>query len=163
MQVIASQIYKKVICSAIISLTFWLGGFGCSACCATEKNAPFDTEQISSKQNPSSAEACCHGSNCCQKPAKKSAASSQISIESEGKSAESLIANEAGVVGCSLLPKNALGMTSSPRFTDGADVEVETTIPALALVAQLRDAEFTRPLLPQNRSGTHLRCCVLLI
>ena len=174
MQVRASQIFKKAVCLAIISLTLWLGGFGCSACCASELGkVQTDNDRlsfkpkISSTASTSAAEDCSHEASCCQKPAKKSAATSPVISSNVAtpttKSSELHIAQKTGVVGCSLLPKNAQGMTSSSRLIDEVETAAATSIPVFTLLAQQREAEFTRPLFPQNRSGTHLRCCVFLI
>ena len=174
MQVRVSQIFKKVVCLTIISLTLWLGGFGCSTCCASDLGkAQADNEKLSFKEKPSSTESTssikysCHESNCCQQPLQESAATSpvidpNISLTT-AQAVELHLAQETGVVGCSLLPKNAQGITSSSRLMDGIETVAATTIPAFPLLAQLRDAEFARPLFPQNRSGTHLQCCVFLI
>lgn len=170
----ALQLFKKLTCLAIISLTLWLGGFGCSACCASELGkVRADNDRLSFKPKTSStastspAEDGSHEAHCCQKPSKKSAVTSEVTSSHvatpTAQSSEFHIAQETGVIGCSLLPKNALGITSSPRLVDGIETIAETTSPVIPLMAQLPEAEFARPLFPQNRSGTHLRCCIFLI
>jgi hypothetical protein len=53
--------------------------------------------------------------------------------------------------------------TFSKRFADTVDVVAEPIALTFNLVAPSRDVQFTLPVIPQNRSGTHLRCCALLI
>lgn len=170
----AAQLFKKLTSLAIISLTLWLGGFGCSACCASELGkVQAENDRLSFKHKTSStastspAEDGSHEAKCCQKPSKESAATSEVTSSNvatpTAKSSEFHIAQESGVVGCCLLPKNAQGMTSFLRLIDDVETATETMIPIFPLMAQLPKAEFARPLFPQNRSGTQLRCCVFLI
>jgi hypothetical protein len=83
--------------------------------------------------------------------------------EAEGDTLPLQISQQAGVVACSLLPKHIPSLIVAPPSADHADAVAEPIYSTFAAVAPSSELAFTHPVLPQNRSGTYLHCCVFLI
>lgn len=100
----------------------------------------------------------CHEKECCRKPVKKSSAS-----ESPSESQPLKISNEGELKVCTLLAKQTVAFTVSPKSE--SPVEVLATLPTTLATAFTYAGQLPSPqsIEPQNRGGTYLRCCVLLI
>jgi hypothetical protein len=160
MFLLLASVYKQFSSLAVIMVTLWLGGFGCSLCCVTgatdscclnEHKA--STQAITFALETTSCDTASAECSCC-KPSKADVkiAFSDTSIQSEGG------------VGCSLLPSQIDGVTASAKAAYLAPApQVGLPIFTQILNPQTREAFVTDTLLPRNRGGTYLRCCVLLI
>lgn len=152
--------FKKIGALAIILVTLWLGGVGCSSCCATgladacceeghKKGFPCATEN-------QKADSCCETTtekSCCQKSSQKNdSASTGASIKSLGS------------IGCSLLPARLEAFTSSVVKVEAPPLQSE--VPALLLILPVvlpRTIFTSDSSLIRNRGGTYIQHCALLI
>jgi hypothetical protein len=168
-----SQFHKRVSSFALVVLTVWLSGLGCSMCCIRDvATAHCEIEQVAAVQpTPTVAQVSCQKAelDCCKKPVSKPAKkSSPRSAEwriTEAESAEMplQISQSSGVVGCSLLPKHIPSLPVAPQYVDNLDVEAEPVPSTFTTITHLNEPQLLRPILPQNRGGTYLRLCVFLI
>jgi hypothetical protein len=157
-------------------MILWLSGFGCSLCsvkgavtahCAIDKvsPAPSTTSATGTSQESCQTEEL----ECCKKragrPAEQINSQSTDLRESEAKNQTTPlhISQQEVVISCSLLPKHLSGLNVIPLSSDHLDVEAEPINSTFATNAESSKLAFTYPVLPHNRGGTYLRCCVFLI
>jgi hypothetical protein len=168
-----SQFHKQVSSFALIVLTLWLSGLGCSMCCIRDvATTHCEIEQVAAiRPTPSVSQESCQKAelDCCKKsvskPAKElSSRSTELRI-TEAKSARMLlqISQLSDVVGCSLLPKHIPSLPVAPQSYDNLDVEAEPVPSTFTAITHLNEPQFLPPILPHNRGGTYLRLCVFLI
>jgi hypothetical protein len=168
-----SQFHKQVGSFALVVLTLWLSGLGCSMCCIRDvATAHCEIEQVAAVQpTPTVTPESCQKAelDCCKKPVSKPAkASSSRSTELRIAAAKSArrplqISQSSDVVGCSLLPKHIASLPVAPQYGDNLDVGAEPVPSTFTAITHLNEPQFLRPILPQNRGGTYLRLCVFLI
>jgi hypothetical protein len=159
----------------LVAVILWLGGFGCSLCCvkSTVMTQP-EVEQLS--QSPvarfpseaESAKASCvkEEADCCKKRLNQTAAvnpSQTADFQAKQSDTALQMARPGGVVGCSLLPRHIPSLIVASPSCDVPDAVAEPVPITFAVVASTAERASTRPLLPHNRGGTRLRCCVFLI
>lgn len=137
---------------AIIVITMWLGGFGCSFCCATgvTKACCLGSQGLPGKVF--SSEESCASDSCC-KPS---------GVNSETPSGET-VSSPAGVRGCSLLPAQQTSLFAEQRISGEMALAGDVASPPVELVSYAHPKAFIYPPTPRNRGATYLRCCVLLI
>jgi len=172
-----SQFHKKIYSFTLVALILWLSGVGCSLCCVKGSvKAYYEVEMVSQIQStPSvdqaetSQESCQkEEADCCKKRIIKTTekANSQFAdlkrSETEGDTLLQ-ISQQDGVVACSLLPKHIPSLIVAPPSANNPDAVAEPIHSTFAAVAPSSELAFTHPVLPQNRSGTYLHCCVFLI
>jgi hypothetical protein len=108
------------------------------------------------------AESCSAKMDCCKKAAMPRPSTRDDGINRPASEA-SEISESANVVACRLLPKRSPGfVTLKLTFDNAVENLAENSLPCIATAIEkgLSDSRLT---LPQNRSGTYLRCCVFLI
>jgi hypothetical protein len=133
------QASKSISVSALIALTLWLNGLGCSLCCAT------GASNVSALMTSA-----CVTPDCCRHAQPNSTPTSTESISG------------TTTIGCSLLPSQE--PATMPHVPDD-----QTDAPAVAATFVATFHDYIQPVytlndpLPLNRGGTYLRCCVLLI
>jgi hypothetical protein len=152
-------VYKRIGSLAVIAITLWLGGFGCSLCCATgatdsscldtHKTLTGATTTAASVISCDTASAEC---SCC-KPYRDD---SKIALRDTA-------IQRKGAIGCSLLPNRLEGVTAQVRATDGLLMQGGLAATPIFLYSPTRMASLLEAPQPLNRGGTYLRCCVLLI
>jgi hypothetical protein len=154
-----SSVHKCIGSLAIIAVTLWLGGFGCSLCCATgaTDSCCLDARktQVKATASAESMASCDMASadcSCC----KTSRADSKIA------SRDNAIQRE-GAIGCSLLPNRLEGVTVQVRATDALLMQGGLTALPVFFHSPTRTASLLEAPQPLNRGGTYLRCGVLLI
>lgn len=144
----SSPIVIKVCCLAIISLSFWLGGFGCAFCCATGLTEACCLDELgASAQRQTPPER-----NCCQRSKCK-----------DSDPRETIISQMEEIKGCSLLPNKAVALGVVSQNIDDSFLIPLPTQPLLVLDGIPLHKAYLIPPSPLNRGGTYLRCCVLLI
>jgi hypothetical protein len=173
-----TQFHKKLHGFTLIAVILWLSGFGCSFCCiqgaVTDHYEPgivsYTPSTPSANETQASQESCPKEElDCCKKrvgrPAEQANSQPIVLQESEAKSGPTplRISQPAGVVRCSLLPKHIPSLMIAPSSFDNLDVEAEPINSTFATIAESSKLEFIHPVLPHNRGGTYLRCCVFLI
>ncbi len=137
---------------AIIVITMWLGGFGCSFCCATGATKACC---LGSQGLPGKAfypEESCASDSCC-KP----------SVAAEETSSGDTVSSSVGVRGCSLLPTQAVSLSAEQRVSGEQVISGDIASPTVESVNYAHTKPFIYPPTPRNRGATYLRCCVLLI
>ena len=149
---------KRVGSLAIVALILWLGGFGCSLCCATGAT---DSCCLKGRQSTArasipaaSATSCGAGAacSCCQsRRAERRVALTNEAVEREG------------ALGCSLLPNQVEAITVQVKASDALAVQAELPTPLFTACGSIQTASLLEPPPPLNRGGTYLRCGVLLI
>jgi hypothetical protein len=154
----SASTYKRIGSLAIVSVILWLGGFGCSLCCATGAT---DSCCLNGHQSPARATAPAAGATSCDAGAacsccKSGRAERRIALTGEAIGRE-------GALGCSLLPNQVEGVTVHVRATDALATVAELPAPLFNPCGNARTASLIEPPPPLNRGGTYLRCCVLLI
>jgi len=163
-----SQTSARFHCLALIALMLWLGGVGCATCCARERVKPHVTQATAGQSFAAGMAASADSSeemDCCkQKAAKHRPATTKpatIHAQPAGKVAE--LSEPLSVAACSLLPKHTSGFVTLKMSPD--DVAADLAQRALPFICPDAVTKVSAsPLaLPLNRSGTYLRCCVLLI
>ena len=137
----------KLYCLAIVALTLWLGGFGCALCCANQITESCCPDQPNAYQ-VTSLEAERGESSCCAK--------SQSCNDSTDA-----ITQPEGVKACNLFHDRTPSFIASSQVIDDSIAEINE-LQCTSLIF-LSTSQFAPPSLPHNRSGTYLRCCVLLI
>lgn len=150
--------YKSIVSLAVIAVTLWLGGFGCSLCCATGA-----TDSCCLKEHHASARATISATSAASCDA--GAACSCCKFQKVGSQAaltDTTIGRE-GAIGCSLLPNRIEGVTAQVRIADTLTTQSELPAPLFVLYSPGRTASLREAPPPLNRGGTYLRCCVLLI
>jgi len=177
------KIHRKIFSAATITLLLWLNGFDCAMCCGKDAaEAHCNHEAIAAAPQNSSANAKLESAIVCQKPpsekaeldcCKRSVSENSESVNSsstdQSKSAASSdepslqISRQGNAVACSLLPKPLPGLTVAPKSFVNPDAQAASSASILAVVAPGSATPFLPRALPQNRSGTYLRCCVFLI
>lgn len=171
-----SQFHQKVSSVALVVLTLWLSGLGCGMCYIRDVAASVCESTPAAQPTPSvnspevSQESCQkEEADCCKKrvskPATKPASSTTEPSISKAKSATMRlqILPTSSVVTCSLLPKHIPGLIVAPQSSNNLEIEAPPVHATFAASAQTCEPQFFRPILPQNRGGTYLRCCVFLI
>src|SRR5689334_13417884 len=150
--------YKQAGSLAVIAVMLWLGGFGCSLCCATDviNSGCLNRHQLTARATAPAAGAtsCDTGAayNCCNShQAQRQTALMDESIRREG------------AFGCLLLPHQIEAITVQVRATDSLAVQAELSAPLFILCGPARTASLLETPQPLNRGGTYLRCCVFLI
>lgn len=140
-------IHSRLVAATIIALTLWLGGFGCSFCCATGvmdaccEDAPGLSGSSSSSQE-----------SCCKPPVDAS----------ETTSAETVL-SPAGIKDCSLLPSQLASLSVEHRISGEMAFIADIAAPAIEIDNDTRTEALIYPPTPRNRGATYLRCCALLI
>lgn len=149
--------YKRVCSSAVILVTLWLGGVGCSFCCASSAQ---DSCCLREKQSNSRDSSFTDNSSSCD-TSSLCTCRSQTTKPNERRTEISI--GNAGLVGCSLLPNRIEGTTT--RLNIECAGERQTSVIALPIIEIRfeRSQSLLEPPPPLNRSGTYLRCNVLLI
>lgn len=136
----------------VIALTLWLGGFGCSFCCAAGVNDACCRAPRWPVGESSSSQDICAEDSCCKPSASLSAIpSGEIALSA------------TGVSGCSLLPAQPVSHSAEQRITGELAGTTVMPGPAFELTSFTETDIFTYPPSPRNRGATYLRCCVLLI
>lgn len=158
----SKSIRTKTCCLAVVALVLWLGGFGCTLCCATGLTdaccieGPGVAETCSSSLRSASraaSRAATTEHSCCQRAKCK---------DTDSRTTE--ISRTAGVKGCSLLPNQAVSLGVVSQITDHSFATSLASDSPLALERTARPADhIIPPPLPLNRGGTYLRTCVFLI
>lgn len=159
MGLLALSGFKKIGCLSLILVTLWLGGVGCSSCCATGLAdaccASSHTTQLPS-DGTSEATASCEGSptekSCCQQPR-----------QSAKKDSTDTIIQSQGSIGCSLLPARLEAFTSSVSGIDDLPLQSEGSTFALSLPVPPQRGFKSDSLLIRNRGRTYIQHCSLLI
>jgi hypothetical protein len=152
MRISPTSMYKKVACAAVIALSLWLGGFGCSFCCATGvtdsccQGSHEVTGNACGLQNSSGGESCCKSSLA----VKKSASSEAVLVP-------------IGIRGCSLLPAQLASLSATQRISGELVVAADISNSPIEVLNPAQAEPFIYPPVPRNRGATYLRCCVLLI
>jgi hypothetical protein len=151
-------IFKKVGSLAIILVTFWLGGVGCSSCCATgladaccTGSHTAQTHSVIDNEVASSCEESSTEKSCCQKP------------QSDHTDSTGTVIQSLGNVGCSLLPARIEAFISSVSSVDELPLQSEVPALPLALPVLPRTVFNSDTSLIRNRGGTYIRHCALLI
>jgi hypothetical protein len=159
MFLVLASIYKKIGSLAVVVVTLWLGGFGCSLCCVTGATDSCCLNEKSSAQatTPASETTSCDTASvecsCC-KPSKADGKTSFTGTSIQ----------EEGGLGCSLLPSQIDGVTAPTKSKHVAlAIQIELPSSTHVLNPYTRAAFVTDAPSPRNRGGTYLRCCVLLI
>jgi hypothetical protein len=149
--------YKRIGSLAVIAVTLWLGGFGCSLCCATGA-----TDFCCLDQHRSSVRATTSGAGAasCSAVACSCCRTSRADRKSDPNG--NTIQPE-GAIGCLLLPNRVEGVTVQLRVDDAFACQGEPPAPLFALYTPTRTASLREAPPPLNRGGTYLRCGVLLI
>jgi hypothetical protein len=149
--------YKRIGSLAVIAVTLWLGGFGCSLCCATGA-----TDSCCLDEHKPSARATASGASAtsCSAAACSCCRTSRADRKSDPNG--NAIQPE-GAIGCLLLPNRVEGVTVQIRVDDAFALQGEPPAPLFALYPPTRTAALREAPPPLNRGGTYLRCCVLLI
>jgi hypothetical protein len=150
--------FKKIGSLAIILVTLWLGGVGCSSCCAT-----------------GFADACCTGSHkaqnhsvtnnevatsCEKSPSEKSCCQES---QSDHTDLTGTVMQSLGNVGCLLLPAHIEAFTSS--FSGIGEFPLQSEVPTLPLALPVLPRTIFNSDTPliRNRGGTYIQHCALLI
>ena len=166
-----SQIQVRVNCLTLIVMMLWLGGFGCSTCCATEPAMTRGELAQSPAVEPSqpaesSPTGCLQERDCCKPQSVAnplSATTKQISDASKSEAMTLAISAPSSVAACSLLPKHAAGFVTVKSSPENSDVQAaQGTLSFVPSDESKHQPSVPVPLL-HNRSGTYLRCCVFLI
>jgi hypothetical protein len=158
MQLSSASTYKRIGSLAVIAVTLWLGGFGCSLCCATGAT---DSCCLKDHQSPARATAAAMGATSCDAGAACSCCKSQRAGRQAALTDEAI--GRQGALGCSLLPNRVEGVTVEVRVADAHATQGEPPATIFALYTPARTASLREAPPPLNRGGTYLRCCVLLI
>ena|ERR1700754_1933412 len=149
MRLSSATAYKQIGSLAVIAVLLWLGGFGCSLCCATGA-----TDSCCLRNHPAAATSCGAGAtrSCCKpQKARGRAAVTDVAIEGEG------------TPGCSLLPNQAEGVTVQVKADDAHAPNGEPPAPLFTSYSSGRAGTLREAPSPLNRGGTYLRYGVLLI
>ena len=158
MRLAQSSTHKRLGSLAVIAVILWLGGFGCSLCCATGAtdscclNGHQSTAQATA---PAAGAASCNAGtacSCCQ----SRRAERRVALTDEAIGRE-------GALGCSLLPNQVEAVTVHVRAADALAAQAELPTPLFIPCGPARTASLLETPHPLNRGGTYLRCCVLLI
>jgi len=150
--------YKQFGSLAIITVMLWLGGFGCSLCCATGA-----TDSCCLKDHQSSARATASGLGAasCDAGAACRCCKSQ---RAEGQTALVVTGiGREGALGCSLLPNRIEAAITQMRIADALATPGELPTPLFTPYSPTHTTSLLEAPTPLNRGGTYLRCCVLLI
>ncbi len=150
-------------------LFLWLKGIGCAVCCTTEAIKPLchtdsfaKTSTLETQSNESRInESACHERNCCKPLAKRPFDTKSSSSTDESAPLQVTTSGELKV--CSLLASQTLAFTVSPKSLAVPVAETPPGTTVSATIFQANHPDFTQPFELRNRSGTYLRCCVLLI
>lgn len=146
--------YKRTGSLAIVALLLWLGGFGCSLCCAADANEICCLTKHHSSAQAADATSCNASATCsCCKSAQ---AERQMALTGDAFGRE-------GAIGCTLLPNRLEGVTAQFRIADTLALQSELPPLFFTLNSAARPASLPDASPPLNRGGTYLRCCVLLI
>ena len=137
----------KLVAVTIIAASLWLGGFGCSFCCATGV-----TDACCEGGQRLSWKADCNSESCCN-----------VSIETNEAASGESVSQQEGLRGCSLLPSQVSSLSPEHRISADLALAVDLASPQVALTTSAQTEVFTESPLPRNRGATYLRCCVLLI
>jgi hypothetical protein len=158
MLLLLASTYKRISCLAVVAVTLWLGGFGCSLCCAT---GAADSCCLDGHQSPARATARTAGATSCDAGAACSCCQSRRAERQSAQTDEAI--GREGALGCSLLPNRLEGVTVHLTATDAlvAQAELPTRLFVADGLARTTSLLDTPP--PLNRGGTYLRCGVLLI
>src|SRR5215216_2970479 len=145
-----STIHLKIVATTVTALMLWLGGFGCTFCCATGvtdaccQGAHGLPGKVSSSQESRDKDSCC----------KPPVAASETS------SGDSVLL-PVGIRGCSLLPAQLTSLSPEQRISGDLAISPAIASPAVELVHYAPSKAFIYPPTPRNRGATYLRCCVL--
>jgi hypothetical protein len=137
----------KLAAATIIVVMLWLGGFGCSFCCATGATDACcrDAQGLSGKVS-------CNAISCC-KP------STDVNEAAPGEA----ISSQGGLRSCSLLPAQLTSLSAEQRISGNLALAGDVDSPQVEPVSYAQTEPFTTPPSPRNRGATYLQCCVLLI
>ena len=150
--------YKQIGSFAVIAVILWLGGFGCSLCCATGAT---DSCCLEGRRSTARATAPAAGATSCDAGAACSCCKSRRAELRVALTDEAIGRERA--LGCSLLPNQVEAVTVHIRATDALAAQAELPAPLFISSGLARTASFLETPPPLNRGGTYLRCCVLLI
>lgn len=139
--------HLKLVAVTIIAISLWLGGFGCSFCCATGV-----TDACCEDERGLSGKADCDSDSCCKPP-------NAVNEDAYGES----VSQQGGLKSCSLLPSQATSLSPEHRISAVLAFAIEIASPHVELASIAQAEVFTDSPLPRNRGATYLRCCVLLI
>lgn len=150
--------YKQIGSLAVIAVILWLGGFGCSLCCATGAT---DSCCLEGHQSTARATAPAAGATSCDAGTACSCCKSRRAERRIDLTDEAI--GRKGALGCSLLPNRLEGVTVHVRAADALSAQAE--LPTLLFIpgGLARTSSLLETPPPLNRGGTYLRCCVLLI
>jgi hypothetical protein len=137
----------KLVAVTIIAVSLWLGGFGCSFCCATGVTDACcqDARGLSRKDS-------CNEDSCCKPSTHTNETTSDKSVSPQG-----------GLRSCSLLPAQMTSLSAEKRISGDLTLASPVTSPLIETVEYAQIEAFTSRPLPRNRGAPYLRCCVLLI
>jgi hypothetical protein len=158
MRLSLASTYKRTGSLAVIAVTLWLGGFGCSLCCAT---AATDSCCLRERQASARATASAAGATSCDTGAACSCCKSH-GAGSPANLTDTAIGRE-GAIGCSLLPNRIEGVTAQVRIAEPLTTQSELPAPLFTPYRPARTASLREAPPPLNRGGTYLRCGALLI
>jgi len=159
MLLLLTSVYKKVSALALIALTLWLGGFGCSLCCTTGAT---DSCCLDSHRAPAQPTASNSGVTSCDSGPDECSCCKTSTADSNTSLTETAIRRE-DAIGCSLLPNRIEGVTAQVRVENALALQGGLPISLLVIYSPIRTKSLLETPPPLNRGGTYLRCCVLLI
>ena len=145
-------IVLKIACLATVLLTMWLGGFGCSLCCATGLTESCCLNKSKTITQQASSKTACAESGCCKRAKREIAPSS----------AETAL-RSADEIGCRLLPNQSASLTVAERATNDRAIQGAALNALTLLGTGFHPSRIIDPPLPRNRGATYLQCCALLI
>ena len=161
-----SKLLTRFYCLTLITALLWLSGVGCATCCASEQMIlPVNGHLVpttSLSTEKTLAESCSEKMDCCKKAAIPHAAKKENGINRPASEA-SEISESSSVVACRLLAKQTPGFVTVKL----ASTNLAADLPVNGLPSISSDtannSSASHLVLPHNRSGTYLRCCVFLI
>lgn len=149
--------YKRAGSLAITAVILWLGGFGCSLCCATGAT---DSCCLKAPRSSTGTTTSAVGAASCNASAACSCGKSQKIKRQIALTGDAI--GRQGAIGCTLLPSQLDGVTAQVRIADTLVILSELPAPLLTPSGHTRTPSLSETP-PLNRGGTGLRCCVLLI
>jgi hypothetical protein len=154
-----ASVYQRISSLAVIAVTLWLGGFGCSLCCATGAT---DSCCLDTHKTPAGATTIAINVTSCDTASAECSCCNPFTDDSKTALMDTAIQRE-GAIGCSLLPNRLEGVTAQVKATDALLMQGGLAAPPIFLYSPTRTASLLKAPQPLNRGGTYRRCCVLLI
>lgn len=157
LQSLASS-YKRIGSLVVVAVILWLGGVGCSLCCASGAS---DSCCLNENQSAARATAPATGATSCEAGATCSCCRFRRGDRQAALTGEAI--GREGALGCSLLPNQVEAITAPARATDALVAQSDLALRLFVSSGLSQTTSLLGPPLPLNRGGTYLRCGVLLI